>query len=42
MALNYKNPLLISIYKCIIYLGDENIGTIVTLPHLINIIKNDC
>jgi len=36
MAPNEKNPLLINIYKYIVYLKDEIIGTIVILPRLIN------
>ena len=36
MAPNNKNPLLINIYECIVYLQDEIIGTIVILPRLIN------
>lgn len=36
MAPKYKNPLLINIYKCIVYLQDEIIDTIVILPRLIN------
>ena len=36
MAPNDKNPLLINIYECIVYLHDEIIDTIVILPRLIN------